>query len=44
MDRVFLQLKSKSEDKRYAAQGELHDLVVSAARGKTQRPDDLAES
>ena len=36
MDRVFVQLKSKSEDKRYNAQVELHDLVLSAARGKTK--------
>ena len=33
LDRIFLQLKSKSEDKRYSAQAELHDLVVSTARG-----------
>lgn len=33
LDHIFLQLKSKNEDKRYGAALELHDLVVAAARG-----------
>lgn len=33
VDRIFTLLKSKSEEKRYAAAVELHDLVVSTSRG-----------
>ena len=33
LDRIFTQLKSKHEEKRYHAAEELHDLVVTTARG-----------
>ncbi len=33
LDRIFLQLRSKSDDKRLGAQLELGDLVLSSARG-----------
>lgn len=34
LDRIFTQLKSKNEEKRFHAAEELHDLVVATARGE----------